>query len=76
MIPALGSINLPKQLTERRKPVYSVGYWFIIKGYNSGTGRWKGCRGQGMGKKHGASMRSPSKLLPLNLHVFTNPETL
>ena len=28
----------------------SLDYWFIIKGYNSGTARWKRYMRQGMGK--------------------------
>ena len=43
MIPSLGLINLLERLTELRKPVYSLDYWFItkdIKGYKS-TARLK-----------------------------------
>ena len=46
-----------------------------MKGYNSGTARWKRYPRQGMGKGHGDSMPSPSPTLP-NLHVFTNKEAL
>ena len=36
MTPSLGSINVQEQITELRKPVCSLDYWFItkdIKGY-------------------------------------------
>lgn len=72
--PSLGSINLRKQLAEFRKPVFSLDYWFVIKGCNSGTGRWKRCLRQGMGKERIPCPRS--ELLPLNLHIFSNLETL
>ena len=39
-----------KQLTELRETFYLLDHWFTIEGYNSGTARWKGCIGQGMGK--------------------------
>lgn len=44
--PHLGSINLQEQLTELKTPVYSLDYQCIMKGYNSGTSRWKRCLGQ------------------------------
>ena len=72
--PSLGSINLLEQLTELRETFYLLDYWFIIKGYNSGTARLKRCIGQSKGKGLGVSTPSPSLLLPPNLHVFTYPE--
>ena len=50
MTPSLGSINLLEPLTELRETFYLLDYQFIIKGYNSGTARWKRCTGPGMGK--------------------------
>ena len=49
---------LHKQLTELRKPIYSLDYQFRIKGYHSGTARWMRCMRQGMGKGLRASMFS------------------
>ena len=74
--PSLGWINLLEWLTDLRETFYLLDYRFIIKGCNSGTARWKRCRGQGMGKGHGASTPSPSVPLSWHLHVFTNSETL
>ena len=54
--PSLSLINLQKQLTELREILYLLDYWFILKGYNSETTRWKRCMGQGIGKGHRASM--------------------
>ena len=62
--PALGSINLLGHLTELRETFYLLDYWFIIKGYNSGTARWKRDIGQGMGKG-GWSFSYPATLLAL-----------
>lgn len=39
----LGFDSLLEQLTEFRKRVYLLDFWFIIKGCNSGTTRWKRC---------------------------------
>ena len=64
MTPSLGSINLLEWLTKLRKPVYLLDYWFIIKGYNSGTARWKRCLGQCMGK---------GTTLPCSLQVHHSP---
>ena len=50
MTSSLHLINLLEWLMELREPVYSLDYWFVIKGYNSGAARWKRCTGQGMGK--------------------------
>ena len=55
---SLGSINLLEQLTELRETFCSPGYWFIIKGYNSGTARWKRYEGQGTWEGFRASMSS------------------
>lgn len=46
--PSLGLINLLEQLTELRKTFYMLDYWFILKGFNSGTGRWKRCIRRGV----------------------------
>lgn len=35
--------NLLEWLTELKKIVYSLNYWFIVKVYNSGAARWKRC---------------------------------
>ena len=42
------SSNLLEWLIELRETVYSLDNWFMIKGHNSGTARWKRCTGQGM----------------------------
>ena len=44
-MPSLGGINSLELLTELRKPTYSLDHRFPMKGYNSGTARWKRCRG-------------------------------
>ena len=44
-----------------------------MKGYNSGTARWKRCIGEGVEKGLGASMPSPGITLH-HLHVLTNLE--
>ena len=76
MTPSLGLFNLLEQLTELRETFYLLDYWLIIKGYNSGTARWKRCVGQGMWE--GArSFCALSECMPSpNLHVFTNLEAL
>lgn len=66
--PSLGLINLLEQFTDLRKTFYLLDYWFIIKGYNSGTARWKRCTRQGMGKGYRASMLSKCSILP---QIFT-----
>lgn len=63
-------------LTELRRPVYSLDYRFVIKGYNSGKPRWKRCRRQGMEKGRGAPKPSSGTPLSPNLQVFPNPEAL
>lgn len=55
-----------------KKMFYLLDYWFLTKGKNSGTARWKWCLGQGM--REGASKPSLSSLLSQHLHVSTNPE--
>ena len=45
MTPSLGSINLQEWLTELRGTFYLLDHQFIIKGYNSGTAKWKSCIG-------------------------------
>ena len=54
--PSLGSINLLEWLTELRETFYLLNYQFIVKGYNSGTARWKRYIRGGMGKGQGSSM--------------------
>ena len=78
---SLGSINLLVQLIKLRETFYLLDHHFIIKGYNSGTARWKRCTGQGMGKGV-QSCYAPSRVMPPpcplvpHLHVFTNLEAL
>ena len=45
----LDLINFLEQLTELQEMVYLLGQQFIIKGYGSGTARWKSYTGQGTG---------------------------
>ena len=71
-----GSINLLERLTELRETFYSLDHWFMIKGYNSGTARWKRGIGQGVRKGHRASTPSLGSPLPPCLHMFTNREAL
>lgn len=49
-------INILEKL---RELFYLLDSRFIIKGHKSGTASWKRCRGQGMGKGHGAFTPSP-----------------
>ena len=50
--PYLGLINLLEWLTELRKAVYSLDYWFIIKGYiQLRNNQMKRCVGQRMGER-------------------------
>ena len=67
----LRSISLLRQLKEPRKSNYALDYWLVIKGSNLGTGGWQRCTGKGK-----ALPRRPQVTTPLNLHAFTNPETL
>ena len=48
MIPSLDLTGLLEQRTELREIPYSLDHQFIIKGFNSGTARWKQRTGQGM----------------------------
>ena len=59
--PSSSSSNLLEWLIELRETVYSLDNWFMIKGHNSGTARWKRCTGQGMWGRHH---------LPAPLHVY------
>lgn len=63
MISFLGLVNLLEWFMELRKTIFLLDY---IKGYNSGTVRWKRCIGPGMGE---------GAVAP-HLHKFTNPEAL
>ena len=45
---SLGLINFLEWFTELREIFYLLDYWFMIKGYNTGTARWKRCPRQGM----------------------------
>ena len=71
MTPFLGLITLIEWITEPREIFYLLYYWIIIKGYNSGTARWK----RNIGKRMGKGCRIPMPF-SLNLHVFTNTEAL
>ena len=72
---SLGSINLPEWLTQFRETLYLLCYYcFIIKGYNSGTARWKKYVEHGTGKGHKASTLFPSASLCPRIPIFTNPE--
>ena len=51
-ITSLCSINVWEQLTGLRETFYLLDHWFIIKGYNSGTARWKGGLEQGTGRRY------------------------
>lgn len=72
----MDSVNLLEWITELRKPMYSPGHQFMIKGYNSETAIFKTCIEQEMRKRQGAAMQSPGAPLSPNLHKFANPETL
>ena len=58
MIPSLDLTGLLEQRTELREIPYSLDHQFIIKGFNSGTARWKQRTGQGLWEGVGASMLS------------------
>lgn len=68
-------MNLLKQLTEVREMFYLLDYWFIIKGYNSGTGGER-CIGQDLKKGHGTSVPSLRTPLSPNHPLLTKPEIL
>jgi len=74
--PSLSSVSFLEWLSEPRETFYLLGYWFIIKGHNSGSARWKGYTGQGMGKEPGPSMPSPAGPLSQHIQVVTNWEAL
>ena len=58
--PSSGSVNLLAQHTELRKPFHQEVSDLLQKRYNSGTARWKRRRAQGVGKRTGIPMLSPS----------------
>lgn len=76
MTSSSGLINLLKRLTELRQTCYLLDHWFIIRGYNSGTTKWKRCIGHGMGKGHGAFLPSLGVSLSQQFHMFINLEVL
>ena len=58
-------INLLEWLTELRETFYLVDHQCLIRGYNSGRAKWKGCIGHGyVGRGHGASRLSERTPLP------------
>ena len=62
-----------------RKRVYLLDLWFITKGYNSRTARWKRCLGKDTGKVGGAVQifTALSRFITFQaLHVFTHLEAL
>lgn len=70
---SFGLIGLLEWLTELRATFYLLDHWLIIKGCNSGTGRWKRCVPcpQGMGEK---GTKLPCFLrAPLSLHLHRSP---
>ena len=48
--PSPGFDNLVEQITELWKPVYTLDFQFVIKGWNSGTARQMTSTGQGLGQ--------------------------
>ena len=68
-------INVLEQPTEFRATFHLLDYWFIIKGYNSETARWKRYKGQDMWEDK-ASMPSVGTPLSPNLHLNTSLEAL
>lgn len=73
---SLALIHLLEQLTQLRKPIYSLDPGWITKGYTSGIFRWKRFKEQDMGKGYGDSMLSQGVPITLNLHMFTNLEAV
>ena len=69
---SMGFDDLLEWLTELMKTVYSLDSWYIIKDYNSGTGRSKRYTGPGM--RDGAWTSVPSLGMPSSQHLsmFTN----
>ena len=70
MTSSLALIHLLEHLKELRKPVDSPDHWIIIKGCNSGMGRWKECPGQDTGEGTRGSWMCP------NSHVLTKLDIL
>ena len=68
MTPALGWINVLKQLTELKEKFYLLDYQFTIKRRNSGRVRWKRSIGQN-GEKGVQNLYSLQECLSPNLHV-------
>ena len=73
MIPSLDLTGLLEQRTELREIPYSLDHQFIIKGFNSGTARWKQRTGQGMWEGVGASMLSETMVDKRGPAVLINP---
>ena len=71
-----GSINLLRQLTKLRETFCLLDHQFIIKGYNSGTARWKRCLEPGMGGREQRSHALMKCTTLLKSHVFTHLEAL
>ena len=75
--PTSPSLGLSARADHRTQATfYLLHHWFIIRGHNTGTGRWKRCIGQGVEKSRGDSIPSPDTGLFQCLHIFTCPETL
>ena len=62
--PSLSSIILPEWLTKLKETVFLPDYWFIIKGYNSGTARRKAAKDRVCGKGDGTSLPWAQPTLP------------
>ena len=54
--------------------IRTLDHQIIIKGFNSGTARWKRCRGKGMEKACGVFVLCPSVTFSPNFHMFTTLE--
>ena len=81
MAPFLVSINVLERFAELRETFYLLDYWFIIKGYNSGTVMEEMQRaryGERAQSFHceGEWGFSPVAPLASDIHVFTNLEAL
>lgn len=62
-------LRLNHLLEQNSGKVYFLGYWFMIKGYKSGTARWKRFMGQSrVGKGCGAPVPSLGSSFPTSLH--------
>ena len=64
------------QLTELKKPTYSLDFQFTVKGYNLVTARWERYIEQSMAERCQAFVFSPSTSLFPNLHLFIQLEAL